>query len=572
MDKFIDALALPDLQHANPLLVLAVIVAVGSTFGAIARLIRLPSVTGQILAGLLIGKSGLSLFADDAISGLEPLTHFALGLIAVTVGAHLNYRRLRNAGRRLVLLLIGESIITPLIVFGVIIAIGRGPRESLLYATIAIATAPATIVAIVKESRSKGVFVKTLVAAVALNNMSCITLFEVARAFAATPEGDVWSVDLANPGIQLIVAMTIGSLLGLLSVMFDRFVSRRQLRATAAIIAILIATGATSFLGVSPLLACLFLGMVQTNMTPSKEKLIDVVFEDFEPAILAVFFTMAGMHLSFGHGHAQLSTVGLLSFAFFLSRAAGKLVASDLAMRLAGATERVRRNLGIALIPQAGVAVGLIILIQEDPDFAHIVDLFSAVVLTTVTLDEIAGPILTRLALTRSGEVNMDRSRLLDFIHEENIVVNLKTPTKELAIEKLVDLLISSHHLDDVDRNMLLKTVLDRENEISTCIGGGLAIPHGKLEGNRGIMGVMALNSEGLPFPTFDGRSVHCMVLLVTPPDQQERHLEVLATLARHIGSDPDFQSRLFKANSAAHAYEILHGEETVDFNYFLEE
>jgi len=171
------------LHHAEPLLLLAVVLVVGICFGAVARRLRLPGITGQIVGGVLIGRAGLNLFGESSVAGLEPLTDIALGLIAVTVGAHLHIQRLRNAVRRLSYLLIAESTITPLLVFAAAYWLGGAPFElAMLFGAVSIATAPATIVSLVRETRSKGVFVKTLIAAVALNNMACIVIFEVCRA------------------------------------------------------------------------------------------------------------------------------------------------------------------------------------------------------------------------------------------------------------------------------------------------------------------------------------------------------------------------------------------------------
>ena len=103
------------LSHASPLLVLAVVILVGVGFGSFARRLGLPSITGQIVGGALVGQSGLDWVRDDALHSLQPLTHLALGLIAITVGAHLNLRQLRNAGRRLSALLVTEATITPLL-------------------------------------------------------------------------------------------------------------------------------------------------------------------------------------------------------------------------------------------------------------------------------------------------------------------------------------------------------------------------------------------------------------------------------------------------------------------------
>jgi Kef-type K+ transport system membrane component KefB/mannitol/fructose-specific phosphotransferase system IIA component (Ntr-type) len=558
------------LGHAGPLLTLAVVILVGVLFGALARRIGLPGVTGQILAGVLMGEAGFSLFDPNALEGLAPLTHLALGLIAVTVGAHLNLQRLRNAGRRLFLLLLAESIVTPVVVFLALFWLpGSSAQLALLLATVAIATAPATALAIVKETRSKGVFVKTLIAAVALNNMACIVLFEIARGVGSSlPGGASPGSSLAEGALtELLIAVAIGGIAALAMDQFARLTARPDRMATAAVVALVFTSGLASTLDVSPLLACLVLGLVQTNVTRARSHLVDSVFADFEPTILAIFFTLAGMHLTMVH----LEQAGLIAAFYLLARGAGKFLAARLAMGLAGATESVRRNLGLALLPQAGVAVGLVIVIQNDPGYAHLAGLMSAVVLSVVTVNEIIGPLLTRRSLALAGEIGMDRLRLMDFLQEENIVTDFRAGNKREAILSLSELLIRSHGLHEIDRESLIQSILDREGQASTCLGGGLSVPHGILPAGFTMVGVMALSRQGLDFDTPDGQPVHCMVLLGTSPEERERHLQVLATLARTIGLGTPFQEQLFNASSAAHASEILHGEESEDFNYFLE-
>ena len=562
---------LETVRHAGPLLILAMIILCGVAFGELARLIRIPSITGQIVAGILLGKSGFDLFAEESLHGLAPLTNFALGLIAVTVGAHLNIKRLRNAGRRLFLLLLTESTITPSVVFLSLWMLADVPTsEALLYATVAIATAPATTVALVRETRSKGVFVKTLIAAVALNNMACLVLFEVVRSVTGSWSlgGSDAAINWQAPVGQLLAAVAIGGAVAIAMDLINRFVVHKERLATAAVAALVLTSGLAATFDVSPILACLFLGIIQTNITPSRSQLVDSTFADFEPAILTVFFTLAGMHMSLEHA----ATAGVVSGLLFGSRIAGKVLAANLAMRFANATDRVRKNLGLALIPQAGVAVGLVVVLQADPAFSGLADQFAAVVLTVVTFNEILGPLLTRYSLERAGEIGRDRMRLIDFLQEENIAVGFQAETKTQAIEKLVDLLISSHDMRGVHKQTLLDSVLAREAEASTCLGGGLSVPHGILPNSLPMVGVMALSREGLHFDTPDGRPVHCMVLLGTANDERDRHLQVLATLASNVGTDHAFQEQLFNANSPAHAYEILHGDESEAFNFFLDD
>ena len=554
------------LPHAGPLLTLALVILGGSIGGGLARRVGLPGITGQVLIGVALGHSGLSLLSNEDLHGLDPLTDFALGLIAVTVGAHLNLKRLRNAGPRLVVLLLAEVIVTPTVVYLAIRGLGgRSSPEAVLFAAVAIATAPATIVALVREARARGVFVKTLVAAVALNNLACIFLFEVGHAFAVAELSGV--TRLSAPLFKIMTAVAIGALLAFGMWGASRLIGGRDRLTTAAVMALLVSVGLSMQLGVSPLLSSLALGVVQANLTPDRSDLIDAFFEDFVPVILTVFFTLAGMHL-------RLESFGLVTFLaalFFGARVVGKLLAANVALRIVGATRAMQRNLGMALIPQAGVAIGLVLLVQSEPAFAAFQSTFSAAVLTAVTVNELVGPVLTRMSLARSGEAGMDRQRLLDFLQEENIVTNFRAADKEQAIRKLVDILVSSHNLD-VSRQALFESVMAREAEVSTCLGGGLSIPHGELPSVKSMYGVMALSREGLALPTPDDQPVHCMVLLATPPDQRQRHLEVLATLAQVVGTDADIRARLFDARTPAHAYDILHEEEAVHFNYFLDE
>lgn len=554
----------------NPLLALGVVLATGIAFGAAARRVNLPAVTGQIVGGVAIGQSGLALFGAEAISALQPVTEFALGLIAVSIGGHLNLSRLRNAGKRLTLLLLAESTITPLITIGVLRACGYGWPVSLLFAAMAVSTAPDTTLAMIKETRARGTFVKTLVGGVALNNVACIFLFEIgfvaAKALVApTAEGSL--LDLARAPLRALGAsLCLGAACGGVLVVATRQMIRPERLAAAAVMAILLTVGLAIQAGVSVLLTSMFLGVAVANFAPERQELAVLPFANFEAAILAVFFTLAGMQLHLDH----LVGAGGIVAAVFLARFAGKVISASVAMTLADATRRIRRYLGLALLPQAGVGVGLILLVQQEAELGAVRDLFLTAGLALVALNEMVGPLLTRYALMRSGDAGHDRPRLIDFIREEHILTDFEAESKEDAIEQLVTWMLHTQNLG-VSRKALLTSVLRREEGLSTCVGRGLAIPHGDL-GDRGeIAGVMGISRKGLALETPDGEPVHCMVLLATPSKDRDRHLEVLAALMRAIGADDNVRRRLFNARSPAHAYEILHAEEAADFNYFLD-
>jgi len=558
-------------EEGKVLLVLAEVVLAGLVGGQLAHLLKLPHVTGQILIGVLIGQTGLTLFGPEAIHGLDIVTQFALGMIALTVGEHLNLRTLRNAGKRLFVLLLTESILTPVLVFFIAYFIHGNPWLPLLLAAIAVSTAPATVVALVKETRSKGVFVKTLSAAVALNNIACLVLFAVARSAArfgisvAGEQGRSFLELLSGPGLQIGLSVLLGIASGLILTIATRHIHRSDRLSAYSLMALLVVTGTAIYLNLSLLLSCLFLGFTIANANTEKKELGGAAFENIETAIFAAFFVLAGMEMDFSH----IGAAGLLALGVIAARFGGKLLSASLAMRFARATDNVRRYLGFALIPQAGVAIGLILLIQQDPTFASLHSVLLAVGLTTVMANELIGSITASYALKRSGDAGKDRPRLIDFLQEQNIVTDITASSKEEAIGKLTDVLIQTNRLN-IDRDALLETFLLREAEASTCVGSGLAIPHGILPSGEKMFGVMGISREGLAFDTPDGVPVHCMVLLATPESQRERHLEVIAALARAIGRDLAIQQQLFNAETPAHAYEILHAEEATDFNYYL--
>jgi len=550
-----------------------VVVVGGLGAGWLARKVKIAGVTGQILIGVLIGRSGIELFSEGDVEALAPMTHFALGLIAVTVGGHLNLRRLHGARKRLGLLVLAELIITPLMVYAAVVnMLGSDWRTGLLLAALAISTAPATIVALIHEMRGRGIFTKTLVGAVALNNIACIAAFEVAHMAArvglgAGDEPTALEYVLA-PLKELVLSGLLGFAVGAGLVALTRKVVKAEELATASVLCVLLTAGVADQLGLSSLLTCLFLGMTLANLTPDKDEIVESAFVNARQALFAVFFTLAGMHLDMD----ALVTGGGLVAAAFLGRLLGKITSGNLALGLAGAPEKVRRYIGPALVPQAGVAVGLLLTVADDPAMATLADQLLAVGLAVVTANELLGPFLVRRALVKTGEAGADRDRILEFLHEENIVVDLQADTKEQAIERLVDVLIRTNHLD-ADRQRLLQSVLDRERDMSTCFGEGLAVPHGVFEGGDAIVGAMGLSARGWHFDAPDGKPVHCMVVLVTPDTARDRHLQVLAALAKAIGSDPNRQRQLFASASPAHAYELLHAEEgTEDFNWYLEE
>jgi PTS system fructose-specific IIC component len=562
----------------NAFLVLSLVLLAGLGFGGLARRLRLPTVTGQIVAGVLIGPAVLGLIDHAGGARLRPMIDFALALMAVDAGSHLSLRRLRPAKKRLLLLAVFEVTLTPLLVIGAVTLVSDTHwYMAQMLGAIAIATAPGTILSIVKETRSTGTFVKTLVAAVALNNLLCILGFEIAHTvadMAASGETPRLGRLIAAPLQQLGLAVCLSGVIGAALLFVTRNTERKERLTAASMVAIVTLLGVAHEFNISVLLSSLFLGVFLENVTPDKDEIGPAVFANFEPAIYAVFFTIAGTELQFRY----LAVAGMVAMVVFTARATGKVGAGYLAMKLAGATRRIRRNIGVALLPQAGLAVGLMLLIMEDPVFATTAalrgerDTFLAVVLAVVLCNEIVGPILARGALVRSGDFERDRARVLDFLHEEHIRCHLRADSIEDAIEQLVDALVSSYSLP-LERDAMLAHALERERESSSCLGAGLALPHLRVDTGSAIVGVMGIFPEGVPADTPDGQPLHGIVLFLTPTGEHDHHLAVLQAFARVVGRDETVRNLLYKARSPAHAHEVLHLHERSSwFNQYLDE
>ena len=480
-------------SEMGPLLVLSVILIAGITGGALARRLRVPGITGQILAGALIGPAGFDFFSGHELTeDLQPLSTFAMGLITVAVGSQLSYRRIHNAIRRIVSIALGEVIGTVICVTLIIWLITRDWNLAFVLGAIGAATAPATTVALVRETRSKGPFVKTLLSVVALDNMLCIVLF----AFASTLLADYGSAEAASRSMLWPLFHTLwqfgGSLLlGItLGAITEKMVHQPKVHDFSVMfIAILLSVGISELFDLSPLLTGLFYGMYLGNASEEAARQTRSL-EPLELLLFICFFTLAGasLHLE------DLAGVGVLCGAYILARMLGKWLGASVGGILSRSSRRIWPNIGLGLMPQAGVAIGLVVFLRGNPNVdPEVSSLISTLILSAVTINEIVGPFFTRMALSRAKETGKDKRRLMEFLQEEFILVGMKPTDKWQAIHTLSDFYARTHHLSNDQRNVLHRTVEERERDFSTAIGLGAAIPHGRVDDGARVNGVLGI-------------------------------------------------------------------------------
>ena len=522
---------------------------------------------------MLLGAFQIPGLETENLSRFSSLTDYVLGYIAFSVGAHLDFRQLRNSAKRLLLLTLAEALITPTVVILAMTYVGGFPIwVSFVFAAIAVAGAPGTTILVVREARARGVFVRTLVPAVALIDMVAVCLFVIVdtELTAGAPSSSPMFIITSLP--YALKALAIGAGIGIAAAAFVIVVTRKivgqKLLGGCLIASILFAWGIADALGVSSILACTFVGMALGNLISEKERAGEAYINKVGDVLFIAFYCLAGLRLDFGH---IVPVAGLIAL-FFFARVIGKVLSTFISMSAAGSIKSVRKYLGIALIPHGGVAVGIMLFAQNDPALAEYADTILAVGLSALALNQLLGPSATRFALHAAGEVNRDRPRLLDFLHEEHIITDFRAASKEDAMRQLVDVLYRTHRIS-LDKSAFLESVITRDAEDSCCIGEGLMIPHGVLNDETdSVVGVMALTSKGLAFETPDGEPIHAIVLLATPDAHRMRHLEVLAAFAKAIGGDRDVRDQLYHARSPAHADQILHQEDAENFNYFFVE
>lgn len=556
--------------HMGPMLVVSVLVLAGFLGGWVAKLLKLPHVTGNILGGVIVGPACLGLIGThEQMEALQPLSTFAMSLVAVSIGGHLSYRRIHNSLRRIIsisLCEVGFSVITVILAAKLF---GMDWPTTCLLGVIAASTAPATTIALIRETRAKGPLVKTLISAVALNNILCILFFVMMRTFVSSyfESGETaGKIDdaLILSAYHLVGALVLGLSAGWIS---KTLVSKPKFHDFSTILlTIMLLDGLAAYLQLSPLLVNLFFGVFLGNSSEVAEKQLTTLVP-LEPILYVCFFTLAGVSL---HLDAMLA-VGVLALVYFGARVLGKSIGAALGGIIGRCSPRIWQNMVFALYPQSGIAIGLVILLASDsyiPDTVK--QAVSAIILAGVTLSEIVGPFCTKAALARSGEANKDRQRLVEFLAEEFIVVDLKALDKWDAIRQLVAFLMKTHRVEHISQEELYQSVVDRENEFSTAMGKSIAIPHGHIEKGPAIQGVMGICRSGVDFSAPDEEPVKLIMLIVTPKEKQDMHMKVLSSLAAMV-SEEAIRKRLLAAISPEDAMEVIESKEARDYNYFLE-
>jgi Kef-type K+ transport system membrane component KefB/nucleotide-binding universal stress UspA family protein len=403
----------------NVTLGIAVLLSAGVLGGWLARLLRLPSVTGYILAGLVLGPSFSGLIAMETLGQkLEHFTQIALMLIAFGIGEHIEIRRMKGISRDIGFISIVQALGAFLCVAAgtavtswLLAAPDAGPTYHLILAlllgSVAIATAPATLLHVVRETGARGPLTSTLMAVVAFVDGIAIMMFGLAVSIGHQLIGPGTASTLravAFGTAEIIFSLGIGVITGLLLDFVLKKLHSRAEMLTGGLALLLLCGEITSAFQFSPLLAGMAAGFTIINRAERDVRLFRAI-NAFEPPIYVLFFTLAGAHMDLG----ALKVAGWIGIIYFVSRVFGKYFGTMVGGLMSGAPPVVRNYMGLALVPQAGVAIGLVLLISNDPPLAAWSAVITPVVLAGVVLSELCGPFFAKYTLAKAGETEEEQ-------------------------------------------------------------------------------------------------------------------------------------------------------------------
>lgn len=407
------------LEGLHPLVYIGLLLVLSYVGGKLANYFQAPRVVGYLIIGMLLSPSVSGVFHEKLVKEeLTLITHIALAIIAFSIGGSLELAKVKRFGKHILWITFtqafGAFLIATMVLalfFPLVYRVGPASHGfwhsffpvALVIGAISAATAPAAILAIVHEYRAKGPLTTILLGIVALDDALTIFFFAFAISVArsmVSQEAITWQNFLLAPTFSIIVSVSIGAAMGVCFRGLIRIVRRQE--AMLGIVAgfVFFISGIAITLQVSPLLANMVLGFVVVNFVGPHKDIFSIV-ESVEEPIFGMFFTLAGAHLDL----QVIQTAGWVALLIVLGRFTGKLSGTRLGAQISHAPEIVKKYLGYALLPKAGVTVGLVLEAKTIFDPTSFSEVMVNAVLGSVIINELLTPFLVRFSLFRAGEV-----------------------------------------------------------------------------------------------------------------------------------------------------------------------
>ena len=405
------------------LISIAVAMLVGLMLTRPAKLLGLPAVTGYLVAGLLIGPyvlgafgiEGLGFTSMEQVESMSILTQTALGFIAFTIGNEFRLSQLKSMGKKAITIGIAQAVGTTIAVDAILIAVHLmfpnvlSLPSAIVLGAIASATAPAATLMVVRQYKADGPLTRLLMLVVAIDDAVGLVLFSVSFGVAsAISHGSINVVGVVlEPLIEIVLSFALGTIMGYLLNFVERFFHSRSKRMAVSVGFVMLTVGLSMIrfniggihFGFSLLLVCMMTGTVFCNICSTSEELMGRI-ETWTVPLNILFFVISGAELDLKI-IANVATLAV-GIVYIFSRSLGKYFGARFSCQLTNCEKPITDNLGITLLPQAGVALGMAMTAMTLPGGA----LVRNVILFSVLIYELVGPALTKRSLMRAGEIN----------------------------------------------------------------------------------------------------------------------------------------------------------------------
>ena len=411
---------------------IAIMLFFGFLLTRLTKLLKLPNVTAYIIAGIIIGPYCINLIPNYIISGMDFLSDIALAFIAFSTGEFFKFSVLKKNGLKVIIITIFESLMATILVFIVcFVILHLNLSFSIILGALAAATAPASTMMTIRQTKAKGDFVDTLLQVVALDDVVGLIAYSVAISIALSFNSNSLNIiDIIKPIFLNIGSLIIGGLFGLIMKLLIPQKRSKDNKLIISISLIFAFCGLCAIFDVSPLLGCMAMGTIYINST-NDEKLFKQL-NYFSPPILLLFFVRSGVNFKLDSLFNDSSLVGstpliIIGIIYFFIRILGKYSGAYLGCLITKKDKKVRNYLGMALIPQAGVAIGLAALgaraLGGEAGIA-----LETIILASSVLYELIGPVLAKLSLYLSKSYSKN----------ETITINEKIKTEQEKIDDLI--------------------------------------------------------------------------------------------------------------------------------------
>jgi len=415
MNELLENMLAQGIEHLNIILLMGLAIFFGTAGAGIFQKFRIPQVVGYVVIGLIIGESGLNLIGRDTVETLSSFNMFALGIIGFMIGGELRREAFQKYGKQFFIILCSEGIAAFMLV-GLVCGlvawhftghVYNSIAMALVLGAIASATAPAATINVLWEYKTRGPLTSTVLAIVALDDGLSLLLYglasSIAAAFLGKTSGSIW-VTVGTAIYEIAGAIILGMLAGaLLSFVLQRIKeSDKALAFTVS--SVLLVIGASIALKLGSILAAMTLGVTIANLTRRRGQNTFELVEKFAPPIYVLFFVLAGAHLVIGEITGWMIMMVLV---YLIGRTAGKMFGSWFGAKQSNAPEVVRRYLGLCLLSQAGVAIGLAIISSQlfSGEIGHAI---IVIVMTSTFIVEVFGPMFVKLGVKKAGEVGLN--------------------------------------------------------------------------------------------------------------------------------------------------------------------